>query len=179
VLSRVLSRLVCSHSGGGKTCSEVTRTHMPCLHVHGRRWSVADTSLTHPRCMRSDLGFNDVDFQIPNHSVVKTPTLRKLAHAGIVLANHHVQPFCSPTRATLMTGRHVLRWVHIQCACMQITSPRRSDQIHLATLGHTIYCSRPHLATHILHWPHLQLATFHIDRHWPPLINHGPSLTLS
>ncbi len=57
-----------------------------------------------------DLGFSDVDFQPNNRSVVRTPNLRELAMGGIRLINHHVQPFCSPTRAALMTGRHVLRY---------------------------------------------------------------------
>ena len=57
-----------------------------------------------------DLGFADVDFQPSNRSVVLTPHLRELAMGGTRLLNHHVQPFCSPTRATLLTGRHVLRY---------------------------------------------------------------------
>ena len=57
-----------------------------------------------------DLGFNDVDFQATNRSVGLTPNLRRLADEGVRLGNHHVQPFCSPTRAALMTGRHVLRY---------------------------------------------------------------------
>eukprot|EP00051_Salpingoeca_urceolata_P028091 m.484938 g.484938 ORF g.484938 m.484938 type:complete len:538 (-) comp23603_c0_seq1:252-1865(-) len=62
-----------------------------------------------------DLGFNDVEF---NHgaiddtttSLVHTPNLLKVAKRGVVFTNHHVQPFCSPTRAALMTGRYVLRY---------------------------------------------------------------------
>ena len=42
--------------------------------------------------------------------VADTPHLNALAAAGVRLRNHHVQPFCSPTRATLLTGRHVLRY---------------------------------------------------------------------
>lgn len=57
-----------------------------------------------------DLGYADVGWQTPNYSFVKTPTLNKLALGGIRFDNHHVQPFCSPTRACLMTGRHVLRY---------------------------------------------------------------------
>eukprot|EP00041_Stephanoeca_diplocostata_P028191 m.789830 g.789830 ORF g.789830 m.789830 type:complete len:513 (+) comp23325_c0_seq6:97-1635(+) len=75
--------------------------------------SAATSSATPPNIMlvvADDLGFNDVDFQEPSHSVVKTPVLKKLATSGIRLQNHHVQPFCSPTRATLMTGRFVLRY---------------------------------------------------------------------
>ena len=57
-----------------------------------------------------DLGYADVDFQEHSAAVVKTPHLNELAMGGVRLVNHHVQPFCSPTRATLMTGRHVLRY---------------------------------------------------------------------
>jgi arylsulfatase A-like enzyme len=62
-----------------------------------------------------DLGYNDVGFEEPNLSVVQTPTLSRLAKAGVRFANHHVQPFCSPTRACLMTGRHVLRYGAYTC----------------------------------------------------------------
>lgn len=57
-----------------------------------------------------DLGYNDVGFQTPSYSHTLTPNLDAIAKQGVVLANHHVQPFCSPTRACLMTGRHVLRY---------------------------------------------------------------------
>merc|ERR1719506_2344367 len=57
-----------------------------------------------------DLGYADVNFYPNSQSVVLTPNLRELAMGGVRLANHHVQPFCSPTRATIMTGRHVLRY---------------------------------------------------------------------
>lgn len=60
--------------------------------------------------LADDLGYNDVDFHTPNRSVVLTPNLRRLAQGGVRFTNHHVQPFCSPTRAALMTGRHVLRY---------------------------------------------------------------------
>ena len=45
-----------------------------------------------------DLGFNDVGFQTPNYAVTHTPNLDQLAKNGVVFTNHHVQPFCSPTR---------------------------------------------------------------------------------
>ena len=57
-----------------------------------------------------DLGYNDIGFQTPSFAVTKTPHLDFLAKGGIVFTNHHVQPFCSPTRAALQTGRHVLRY---------------------------------------------------------------------
>ena len=52
-----------------------------------------------------DLGFNDVGFQTPSFAVAKTPNLNALAREGVVFTNHHVQPFCSPTRAALQVAR--------------------------------------------------------------------------
>lgn len=56
-----------------------------------------------------DLGFADTGI-MSNSSASITPNLDKLGKAGVRLFNHHVQPICSPTRATLLTGRHVLRY---------------------------------------------------------------------
>eukprot|EP01079_Euglenida_sp_SAG-EU17-18_P008555 gene8555-1531_t len=44
----------------------------------------------------------------PAASSIGTPNLDHLAAAGVVLDNHHVQPVCSPSRATIMSGRHVI-----------------------------------------------------------------------
>ena len=60
--------------------------------------------------VRDTQGYNDVGFQTPNYAVTHTPNLDYLAKGGVVFTNHHVQPFCSPTRAALQTGRHVLRY---------------------------------------------------------------------
>lgn len=56
-----------------------------------------------------DLGFSDVGF-MTNASASVTPFLDALAAKSLRLFNHHVQPVCSPTRATILTGRHVLRY---------------------------------------------------------------------
>jgi arylsulfatase A-like enzyme len=39
--------------------------------------------------------------------VMRTPTIDQLASEGIKLESYYVQPLCSPTRATIMTGRYV------------------------------------------------------------------------
>jgi arylsulfatase A-like enzyme len=53
------------------------------------------------------MGYADAGFN--GGRQLRTPQLDKLASAGAVLTSHYVQPVCSPTRAALMTGRHVTR----------------------------------------------------------------------
>lgn len=38
--------------------------------------------------------------------IMKTPNIDRLANEGIKLENYYVQPLCSPTRSTIMTGRY-------------------------------------------------------------------------
>jgi len=52
-----------------------------------------------------DLGYADCGFN--GGTEIKTPHIDKLAQGGAILENHYVQPVCSPTRASLMTGRYV------------------------------------------------------------------------
>jgi arylsulfatase A-like enzyme len=56
--------------------------------------------------LADDLGWADVSF---HGGDIKTPNLDKLAAAGARLEQFYVQPVCSPTRASLMTGRYPLR----------------------------------------------------------------------
>lgn len=53
-----------------------------------------------------DLGFNDVSFH--GSPQIPTPNLDYLARTGVVLMNHNVQPVCTPTRSTILSGRHVI-----------------------------------------------------------------------
>jgi arylsulfatase A-like enzyme len=52
-----------------------------------------------------DMGWGDVSF---NGSDIKTPEIDRLAASGLRLNRFYVQSVCSPTRATLMTGRSPL-----------------------------------------------------------------------
>jgi arylsulfatase A-like enzyme len=54
-----------------------------------------------------DLGWKDVGFR---GSDIQTPNIDKLAAGGAKLEQFYVQPFCTPTRAALMTGRYPLRY---------------------------------------------------------------------
>ena len=53
--------------------------------------------------MSDDQGYPDLGCH--GNPVVKTPNLDKLADSGVQFSDFHVNPFCSPTRAALMTGR--------------------------------------------------------------------------
>jgi len=56
-----------------------------------------------------DLGYNDVSFHAPDgNAQIPTPHLDRLAKAGVQLRSYYVQPVCSPTRSTFLTGRHVI-----------------------------------------------------------------------
>ena len=57
-----------------------------------------------------DWGFTDVGFRNPK---VKTPNFDDLAKTGLVLNRHYVYMYCSPSRASLLTGRwphHAHQW---------------------------------------------------------------------
>eukprot|EP00051_Salpingoeca_urceolata_P027772 m.483220 g.483220 ORF g.483220 m.483220 type:complete len:516 (-) comp22829_c0_seq1:60-1607(-) len=61
--------------------------------------------------LADDYGFADISYHTEMYgnasNVVKTPALDALAASGVKLENYYVQPVCSPTRATLLTGRYV------------------------------------------------------------------------
>lgn len=50
-----------------------------------------------------DLGFDDFGFA--NENQIKTPVFNAMHDLGIALSTYYVQPSCSPTRATILTGR--------------------------------------------------------------------------
>ncbi len=44
------------------------------------------------------------------HSVVKTPNIDRFAKEGVVFDNFYATPYCSPSRAEMLTGRYALRY---------------------------------------------------------------------
>jgi hypothetical protein len=56
--------------------------------------------------LSDDLGFNDVSLH--GSPQIPTPHIDGLARAGLTLLNYHANPSCSPTRASILTGRHMI-----------------------------------------------------------------------
>jgi arylsulfatase A-like enzyme len=54
-----------------------------------------------------DLGWNDIGY---HDSEIKTPNIDKLGESGAVLNQFYAMPACSPTRASLLTGRYTIRY---------------------------------------------------------------------
>jgi arylsulfatase B len=64
--------------------------------------------------LADDLGYNDVGFSWQPgglHGRIETPRLDSLAARSgtVLLSNLYAMPFCTPTRAALMTGLHPTR----------------------------------------------------------------------
>ena len=57
--------------------------------------------------LADDLGFKDVGY---HGGKIKTPNIDRLASEGVRLEQFYVQPVCSPTRSSLMTGRYPMRY---------------------------------------------------------------------
>ncbi|VGO18543.1 arylsulfatase [Pontiella sulfatireligans] len=53
--------------------------------------------------MTDDQGYGDISYH--GNDVIKTPHMDRLAESSVRFTDFHVNPFCSPTRAALMTGR--------------------------------------------------------------------------
>ncbi|MBT5059824.1 MAG: sulfatase-like hydrolase/transferase [Gemmatimonadetes bacterium] len=57
--------------------------------------------------LADDLGWGDVGF---HGAPIRTPILDRLATDSVELTQHYVCPMCTPTRASLLTGRHPSRF---------------------------------------------------------------------
>ena len=56
--------------------------------------------------LSDDLGWNDVSFH--GSDQIGTPHIDDIVAGGTALYNYHIQPVCSPTRSTILSGRHVI-----------------------------------------------------------------------
>lgn len=80
--------------------------------------ATAEQHVTRPHIifmMADDLGWGDVGYHGSN---IETPNIDRLAERGTQLDQFYVQPVCSPTRASLMTGRYPMRY-GLQCGVVR------------------------------------------------------------
>ena len=56
--------------------------------------------------LTDDQGWGDLSLN--GNPMVQTPNIDQLATQGVFLDNYYVLPYCSPTRASLMSGRYPL-----------------------------------------------------------------------
>ena len=61
--------------------------------------------------LADDLGHNDVSYHNHNSGpgATWTPKIDSLANASTVLESYYTNPICSPSRASIMTGRYTIR----------------------------------------------------------------------
>ncbi|MCK5457200.1 MAG: sulfatase-like hydrolase/transferase, partial [Melioribacteraceae bacterium] len=57
--------------------------------------------------LTDDQGYGDLG--VHGNEIINTPNIDKFAKASIQLSQFYVSPVCSPTRASLMTGRYNFR----------------------------------------------------------------------
>ncbi len=53
-----------------------------------------------------DLGSNDISHH--GSPQIPTPNIDAIFSAGVELSHYHAQPVCSPTRASMLSARHVI-----------------------------------------------------------------------
>jgi len=79
------------------------------LPVVGLAWPALASAASPPNIvvlLADDLGWNDVGY---HGAPIETPNIDRLAREGVELDRFYVQPICTPTRASLLTGRSPLR----------------------------------------------------------------------
>jgi len=90
--------------------------------------------------LADDLGWNDVGY---HGSQIKTPHIDQLAREGLELDRFYVAPWCSPTRAGLMTGRYPHRYGYQYVVKQMAASFLPLEAVTLAeTLGQAGYKRR-------------------------------------
>ena len=76
--------------------------------------------------LADDVGWNGVSW---HNDAVHMPHLAALAEQGVVLESLYASPACSPSRASLMTGRYSWRTAPSRCNMLPASAP---DGVHLA-----------------------------------------------
>lgn len=99
------------------------------------------------RCMADDLGWGDVGFN--GNRTIRTPHLDAMARSGARFTRFYAQaPVCSPTRGSVLTGRHPYRYGIYSANVGHIREPERTLAERLAASGYaTGHFGKWHLGT--------------------------------
>jgi len=83
-----------------------------CLFIHASYLQAEEPRPNILLIVSDDQGYADTGFQ--GSQEIRTPHLDQLAKSGVLCTSGYVShPFCSPTRAALMTGRYQQRFGHV------------------------------------------------------------------
>ena len=92
----------------------MNRFYLPCLLMFGLFFLSSCTDSVGENdapniilILTDDQGHGDLGFH--GNPIIQTPNLDQLASESIRFTNFFVSPVCSPTRASVMTGRYHLR----------------------------------------------------------------------
>jgi len=107
--------------------------------------------------LTDDLGYGDLGCH--GNRQVKTPNLDAFAREAVEFTNFHVSPVCSPTRASLMTGRYNFRTgvcdVFGQAAVMDPAEVTIAERLRAAGYATAIF-GKWHLGDDAEHGPNAQ-----------------------
>lgn len=134
--------------------------------------------------MTDDMGYGDLGFH--GNRKIDTPVLDDLATQSVRFERFMVCPYCTPTRASLMTGRYALR-----TGALSVTrglETVRSEEVTIAeilkTAGYATGCfGKWHIGEHYPSHPNGQgfddffgIPQGHINQYYDPQLDHNGNL---
>ena len=131
--------------------------------------------------MTDDQGYGDLRFH--GNDLIDTPVLDRLAKQSVRFDRFFVCPYCTPTRATLMTGRYALRTG--AAAVTRGLETVRSEEVTIAEVlraaGYATGCfGKWHIGEHYPNHPNGQgfdeyfgMPQGHWDNYFDPKLDHN------
>ena len=149
--------------------------------LHGQAHAATGSPPNIVLVLADDLGYGDLGSHGNRH--VKTPHLDRFASEAVEFTQFHVSPVCSPTRASLMTGRYNFRTgiadVYGKAAVMDASEVTLAEMLRPAGYATGIF-GKWHLGDDAAHGPSAQgfdeALTFHgpgLAQYFNPTLSHN------